>query len=318
MSKTATGATLATVTALAWGGQFVIGKSALDRVDAFHLTTLRYGIAAAVLPVLLVAIEGRQALRLDGRGLRLLWLGTLGFTGFNLFAYTGLAHSRPESAALISALAPLLTALVIWARTKTTPSRATLWSLAAALAGVMLVISRGNPASIVGGSIGWGDGLVLAGVLCFILYTLDASEFRGISPLRYTALTAGLGWLAILAATIFATVTGLEPEPSAAGIGAIAPQLAYIALIGAVVAVLSWNVAVGSIGPQNVVLFGSLIPVTTFAIEVARGYRPGTLELVGVAVTIAALVTSNLAGRRRAARVARVQTQPEPDLANAA
>jgi hypothetical protein len=41
---------------------------------------------------------------LEGRGLRLFWLGSLGFAGFNLLAYTGLAHSRPQSASLIVAL----------------------------------------------------------------------------------------------------------------------------------------------------------------------------------------------------------------------
>jgi hypothetical protein len=46
------------------------------------------------------------ALRLDCRGRRLFWLGSLGFAGFNLLAHTGLAHARPQSASLIVALAP--------------------------------------------------------------------------------------------------------------------------------------------------------------------------------------------------------------------
>ena len=75
MSNAARGATFATITALAWGGQFVVGKSALARVDAFHLTAFRYAGAAVVLLAILAAVEGRKALRLDGRGLRLLWLG---------------------------------------------------------------------------------------------------------------------------------------------------------------------------------------------------------------------------------------------------
>jgi hypothetical protein len=52
------------------------------------------------------------------------------------------------------------------------------------------------------------------------------------------------------------------------------------------------------IGPQNAVLFGNLIPVTTFAIEIVRGYRPGVVELGGAALTIAALVANNLVARR--------------------
>ena len=61
---------------------------------------------------------------------------------------------------------------------------------------------------------------------------------------------------------------------------------------------LAWNAAVASIGPQNAVLFSNLIPVTTFAIEIARGYRPNAVELLGAALTIGALVANNLLARR--------------------
>ena len=63
-------------------------------------------------------------------------------------------------------------------------------------------------------------------------------------------------------------------------------------------AVLTWNGAIRLLGPQNAVLFGNLIPVTTFVIEIARGYRPGAVELAGAGLTIAALVANNLLSRR--------------------
>jgi len=288
----------ATTTALAWGGQFVVGKSALQTIDAFPLSTVRYALAAALWLLVLVALEGRGSLRLDGRGWRLFWLGTLGFAGFNLFAYTGLAHARPETASLIVALGPLLTALVLWHRTKVRPARATFVLLGVALLGVALVVSAGHPSSILHGALGWGEVLVLAGVLSFILYSLGAAEFASYSPLRYTALTASLGWLTIAGATLVAIATGLVAAPTAAQLTSVWPQIAYLAIPGAFVAVLTWNAAIKAIGPQNAVLFSNLIPVTTFAIEIARGYRPNAAELLGAALTIAALVASNLLARR--------------------
>jgi drug/metabolite transporter (DMT)-like permease len=302
VNRTAAGVALATTTAVAWGGQFVVGKSALAGVDPFNLTTVRYALAALVLVLLLAAVEGRRALRLDGRGWRLFWLGTIGFAGFNLLAYTGLQHSEPQSAALITSLGPLLTALVLWGRAGTRPARSTLALLALALAGVTLVISGGDPASIVDGSVGWGEALVLAGVLSFVLYTLGAAEFADFSPLRYTALTAGLGWLSIAGLTVAAVGLGLEPLARPGEVWSVAPQLLYIALIGGSLAVVTWNGAVGRLGPQNAALFTNLIPVTTFAIEIARGYRPGALELAGAGITVAALVASNLLGRRHTRR----------------
>ncbi len=300
MRRTTSGVVFATVTAVIWGGQFVVGKSALSRVDAFPLTTVRYALAAALLLALLAAVEGRSALRLGGMGWRLFLLGALGFAGFNLFAYTGLQHARPQSASLIVALGPLVTAVVLWLRDGTRPARTTGAALVVALIGVALVVSRGHPETIVNGSIGWGDGLVLLGVTCFVLYTLGAARYTTLSPLRYTALTAALGWLAIAGATVVALVTGLSRTPSASDVGAVTPAILYLALPGAVIAVLTWNAAVGKIGPQNVSLIGNLIPVTTFAIEIVRGYRPNAVELAGAGIALGALAANNLLLRRPA------------------
>ncbi len=294
----AVGALFATATAVAWGGQFVVGKSALGSVDAFPLSTIRYAVAALLWLVVLAAVEGLGSLRLEGRGRRLFWLGSLGFAAFNLLAYTGLEHARPQSASLIVALGPLLTALVLWRRTRVRPTALTFLLLGIALAGVALVISGGDPASIVNGSIGWGDVLVLGGVFSFVLYGLGAAELPELSPLRYTALTAALGWVTLAAATAVAVGSGLVPLPSGHEVWSVTPQIAYLTIPGAFMAVLAWNAAIGLIGPQNAVLFGNLIPITTFAIEIVRGYRPGPAELSGAALTIGALVANNLLARR--------------------
>jgi drug/metabolite transporter (DMT)-like permease len=316
--KSLLGALFATTTAIAWGGQFVVGKSALGTINAFPLSTIRYAAAVLLWVALLVIVEGWGSLRLDGRGRRLFWLGSLGFAGFNLLAYTGLAHSRPQSASLIVALAPLLTALVLWKRTRTRPSTTTFVMLGVALAGVALVISGGDPASIFDGSIGWGDALVFAGVLSFVLYGLGAAEFRDFSALRFTTLTAALGWITLAAATAVAVALGAVEWPTGDQVWSVAPQILYLTIPGAVLAVLTWNAAIGMIGPQNAVLFGNLIPVTTFAIEIARGYRPGTVELLGAGLTISALIANNLLARRRPAQQANVPEEAEPALARAA
>ena len=301
------GALFAAFTGVVWGGQFVVGKSALARIDSFWLTSIRYALASVLLLALLAVVEGRRALSPRGRTVPLIVLGTLGFAGFNLLAYTGLAHARPQSASLIVALSPLLMAVVLWARDHSRrPSRTTVGALAVALVGVALVISRGHPTTLWSGSLGWGDGLVLGGVLSFVLYTIGSANHRDLSPLRYTALTAALGWPAIIVATLVGTSAGWLTAPSGHDISAVTPQILYLAVPGAVLAVLTWNAAVGMLGPQTTSLFGNLIPISTFTIEVVRGYRPHALELAGAALTIGALVADNLLERRRHAAPARL------------
>ncbi len=313
----AIGALLAAFTGVVWGGQFVVGKSALAHVDSFWLTSIRYALAAVLLVVLLAAVEGLRALSPAGRTVPLFVLGTLGFAGFNLLAYTGLEHARPQSASLIVALSPLLMALVLWARDRTRPSRITRTALVVALAGVALVISRGHPTTLWTGSLGWGDVLVLGGVLSFVLYTIGAAKHRELSPLRYTALTAALGWPAIIVATLIGTAAGWLSAPSGGDVWSVTPELLYLAIPGAVLAVLTWNAAVEMIGPQTTSLFGNLIPISTFTIEIVRGYRPGALELAGAVITVGALVANNLLtrGTQRARRASRLPVGELADVA---
>lgn len=292
------GVGLVTATAVIWGGQWVVGRSALAHVDAFNLTTLRYAWAAVLLLAILAAVEGPRALRLDGNGLRLFGLGTLGFAGFNLLAYVGLEHATSTSASLITSLSPLLAALLLWLRGAGRPASSTLVALAVALFGVAIVLGHGDPLSVFTGSVGSGDVLVLGGVASFLVYTVSAGSVRGLSPLRYTALTAALGWLSIFAATVVADAAGLQHVPSAGAVGAALPSLAYISVLGAVVAVTTWNLGVARIGTQDASLFLNLMPVTTFAIAIGRGYHPSAVELGGAALTLAALVGANLYERR--------------------
>ncbi|MET0768881.1 MAG: DMT family transporter, partial [Solirubrobacteraceae bacterium] len=101
--------------ALAWGAMFPIAAPALDRIDPFHLTAVRYLVAVAVFVALLRALEGRRAFRLEGRALELWALGSAGFAGFNLLVYVALEHTRPQDAALIVATSPVLVVLTTWA-----------------------------------------------------------------------------------------------------------------------------------------------------------------------------------------------------------
>jgi drug/metabolite transporter (DMT)-like permease len=284
------------VAVLCWGAMFPIAASAMHRIDPFPLTAIRYGVAVPVWIGLLVALEGRRALRTDGRTLELFVLGSLGFAGFNLLGYLGLEHTRPQDAALIVAAQPLITVLVLWLTAKQTPAKATLVAMAVALAGVALVISRGHPSDIGHGS--GGDLMILVGSVGWVFYTLGARRFPGFSPLRYTTLTASAGTLTILAATAVMTTAGDESLPGLADIGADWLQIVFVIFLGGVVAVMAWNEGVRRLGPPNGALFMNLVPVVAFAIAIGQGYVPGGYEIAGAVVTILALVAANLAGRQ--------------------
>jgi drug/metabolite transporter (DMT)-like permease len=300
MGGAAAGAALAATAGLSWGAMFPIAKHGLRHVDALHMTSIRYVLASLAFLALLAAREGRRAIRFDGHAWRLLVLGSLGFAGFNLLTYIGLGSTRPQNAALIVAMMPFVTLAVVRLRGGAQVARRKLALMAVGFLGVGAVITRGDVSSLVHGGVGGGEGLVLTGVLCWVLYTLGATGFPGWSPLRYTALSASLGSLTIVAVTELATLAGWEPEPTGHDLVAAAPALAYIVVFGAVIAVLSWNSAVRSIGAPTAALFGNLIPVTTFVIAIAGGYSPDGYEIGGTLVALGALVAVTMLNRRAA------------------
>ena len=146
------GAALAATAGLAWGAMFPVAKHGLRHVDAFHMTAIRYTLASLAFVALLAVREGRAAIRFDGRGLRLLVLGSLGFAGFNLLTYVGLGSTRPQNAALMIATMPFLTLLVLWVRDGARVAPLKLALMGVGFVGVVGVISRGSVGDLVHGA----------------------------------------------------------------------------------------------------------------------------------------------------------------------
>lgn len=293
--------------ALAWGLMFPIAAGVIDHVDPFNLTAIRYLVGTALFLGLLWLVEGREALRYDGRFRSFLWLGSLGFAGFNLLAYVALEHTEPQNAALIVATSPLVTVLLRWARDGIRPRPAVVGFILLALVGVAMVLGKGDPLAVAANA-NIGDLLVFGGVIGWALYSIGAADHSDISPLRYTALTAAAGLLTILAITAVSDAAGWTTVPSIGDIGAEWLGIAYVIIFGALVAVLSWNEGVRRLGPATGALFINLVPVTTFGVAIAQGYDASVGELAGALLTIAAIVGANRVAARAAARAA----EPEP------
>jgi drug/metabolite transporter (DMT)-like permease len=252
--------------------------------------------------LLLSAVEGRSALRYDGRFGKAALFGLIGITGFNLFVWIGLAFTRPEHASIILALQTPLTALAVWVARGQRPPAFTLGCVAVAIAGVFVVITKGDPLEAFGelarsaGSGGalLGDLLVFCGALSWVTYTLAGAQFPGWSPLRMTVLTCVPGAFGLLAANALAVAAGWASVPSAQTIAEVRWQIAYFSVCTVVLGVLGFNNAARRLGPLNTMLMLNLVPVCVFAIEAALGRSFEPIELAGAGMVIAALAANNL------------------------
>lgn len=289
------------MTVLIWGATFPVAKAALLTLDAFWMSSIRYGAAMLVLLALLFWREGAAALGYRGRFKRAVFFGVMGYTGFSIFVFVGLAWSRAEHAAIIMALQTPIAAFVHWIWKGTRPANFTLGCIAAAIVGVFMVITKGDLGQTFSGGTLAGDLLIFLGAMSWIVYTIGAVSFPGWSALRFTALTAVPGTLGIFAVTAVATAVGYVGVPAMPTVVSVGWELAYLALFTVVLAVVFWNMAVAYLGALNAMLLGNLVPVVTFAIRILQGHRFEAIELAGAGLVVAALIANNLYLRGRPA-----------------
>lgn len=290
------------IAALFWGGMFHVSMTALAVMDAYYLTLIRFIATVLILVLLLVLREGIAALKLEGRFGYLLFVGSLGFAGFNLLAFSGLAHSKPEHGAIIMGLQPMLAVILAWVLKGKKPALFTLGTVVLAFLGVFLVITGGDPAAALeGGAVQW-DLLFLSGALCWVGYTMGAQAFPHWSALRYTTVTAIMGTATVAVITLVLTLAGELQVPELETVVSLRWVFAYLTIGGSVIAVLCWNTGIKVLGPVNGVLFINVVPITAFTAGVLMGHTFGVAELVGAALVILALISNNLYLRKASAK----------------
>lgn len=284
-----------------WGALFSVAKRTLPVLDAFFLGSVRYAFGVLIFIAILWAAEGRQALRYGGRLLPATLFGVVGFCGFNLLVWWGLFHTRPEHASIIMALQTPMTAIAVWLTQGRRPAPFTMACVAVAIAGVLLVVTKGSLGGVFEGGSLLGDLLVFLGAVSWVVYTMAGWHFSGWSPLRMTVLTAIPGSLGLIAIHAAAIGLGFAELPSFDAVWSVKWQIAYFIVFTVVLGVLGFNNGVKYLGALNTMLMLNLIPVIVFAIEARLGRSYAAIELFGAAVVIGALVANNLFMRRQAA-----------------
>src|SRR6185312_3686932 len=157
---------------LFWAGNWVLGRALRDSMPPVAMTFWRWTVAALVLAPFAVP-------RLIGKGsiLRRAWplLLALAVTGGALYqvaVYFGLRHTETVNAVLLNAASPLMIVLAAWAIDGDKITMRQVWGTVISLVGLMIVLSRGNPAQLLGLRFSVGDLAILAVMPLWAFYTV--------------------------------------------------------------------------------------------------------------------------------------------------
>jgi drug/metabolite transporter (DMT)-like permease len=285
-----------------WGALFPIAKRTLPVLDPFFLGAFRYAIGVLMFIAILWAAEGRKALRYEGRFVAAAMFGFVGFCGFNVLVWWGLLYTRPEHASVIMALQTPMIAIAVWLTRGLRPATFTIGCVAVAIAGVLIVVTKGDLAYVFEGGSLMGDLLVFLGAVSWVVYTMAGQQFPGWSPLRLTVLTSIPGTIGLIAINVFTISMGYSTLPTLAQIWSVNWQLAYFVVFSVILGVLGFNNGVRYLGALNTMLMMTLVPIIVFAIEAWLGRSFAAIELAGAALVIGALVANNLYQRRASPR----------------
>jgi drug/metabolite transporter (DMT)-like permease len=273
------------VVCLIWGVNFSVTKLAIDRMPALPFTAIRFALASLLLWLVLRITEGPTspaptALR------RLVVLGVVGNTLYQLCFILGLAHTSATNSSLILATVPTVVAVVAGLLGLERITRRMWGGIALGTIGVVLVIATSGVEF--SASTLRGDLLTVLAVLCWAGYTVGLRSLPpGFSPLRVTTVTtiAGMPGL-VLAGLPGLLVMRWDAVPPSAW-----AALAYATVLSLVVAYLLWNRSVQTVGGTRTAIYMCVTPlVAVGAAWVILGEHARPLQAVGAALIIAGVL----------------------------
>jgi len=271
-----------------WGGTFVAGRLLALELPPSVGALLRFVVASAALLVAAVALEGRLPLPTRRQLIATLVLGATGILAYNLFFLGALARLPASRSSLIVALNPVLTiaaaSLLLGERLS-----ARRWlGVGVALAGVCIVVTRGELAGLLGGAIGAGELMMFGAIVAWAAYTLvGRSVLEGLTPIAATT------WATLFGTAMLAVVAAPQLPRVDWGAVSLAASLSvlYLGLLGTAVAFVWYYRAVQVLGPSRTVIFNNLVPVFGAAFGVLLLGEPLSVSMVvGGAVAVAGVM----------------------------
>jgi drug/metabolite transporter (DMT)-like permease len=270
---------------LFWSGNFVVGQAAVATMTPLELTFWRWALAALPLVLLAHFVERPDWRAVLGRWRVLLLLSLLGMSGYTLLLYTALQHTSALNASLITAANPALIVVMAIFFLGEKPGPYGWLGIALGLAGVVLVLTRGELHRAFSITFNAGELLMIGSIVVWGFYTIIARRL-GLPAIAATAVQVVLA-TAILCP--FALVAGTEFPATAAERW----SLAYIAVFPSLGAYLFWNLALKTTAPATAGNYLNLMVVFTAAITVIMGIPVSVPQVIGGLLVIAGVLMAS-------------------------
>lgn len=293
---TPTAIALLVIPPLMWSGNAVVGRMVAPMVSPMTLNLLRWGIAF----LLLLPLAGtvlRTGSSLWPQWKRFAWLSLFSIGGYNALLYLALNTSTAINVTLVGASTPVWMLLIGRLFFNVAVTRRQLMGAALSMAGVVLVLGRGDWEVITHLRLVPGDLYVLLASIAWAFYswllahpTPESATIRTHwAQFLLGQMVFGLGWSALFTAGEWA-LTPAHIDWS----WPLAAALAFIALGPAVIAYGSWGAGVARAGPAVAGFFINLTPLFTALLSALfLGEPPRLYHGVAFVLIVSGIVLSS-------------------------
>jgi len=273
---------LLVLTTLFWSGNFVLGRAVHAVFAPFTLSFWRWAVALAILLPFVWSTLRQQAPLLRRHWPILLLLSVLGVVNFNTFVYIGLQATTATNAVIMLSVTPVLIVALSFLLLRQTVTGWQALGILVSLAGVLVIVGRGDLEALLARRVNPGDLWVLAAVFSWALYSV-CLRWRpaGLRPLDFQAATMVIGVI------ILAPLYGwdLAHDRIFSLNVATAGSILYLALFPSILAYIFWNRAVAELGANRTGQFLHLMPVFGAVLSmIFLGERLYAFHGVGIAL----------------------------------
>ncbi len=269
---------------LVWGASFIATKVALAEVSPITVVWVRFAMGVAVLGLALAVSRQWAAVELRTLGTFTL-LGLVGITFHQWLQSNALVTSRASTSGWIVATTPVFMAILGRLVLRERLGALRVAGIALAALGVVLVVTRGEPAALLHGRLGApGDLLILVSAPNWAVFSvLSRRALRSHPAVRMMAYVMGTGWL--FSTGLLALGPGLAEIPRLSARGWAAVTFLGIACSG--LAYIAWYDALQRIPASEAGALLYLEPLVAMAVAAAVLHEPVTAAtVVGGAVIL--------------------------------
>jgi len=246
------------LTTLFWSGNFVLSRGMHSAIPPLSLSFWRWAVALLILCGFgLGHFLAQRELVVQHRKFIIIQ-GIVGVAGFNSFIYMAMQTTTAINAVLVNSCIPVIIALISWAMYNDRLSVRQCLGVATSLSGVVLIICRGELATLLELHFNRGDILVFIAAALWAFYSANLKRYpRGLHPLAYQIGIVLVGLAILLPLYLLEMSTGKIMTLSTGSIITII----YVAVFASVLAFIFWNRAVTELGANIAGPFIHLMPV---------------------------------------------------------